>query len=86
MAFRARARGTTLATEVWQTGCGPDPEPYPHPGGFEAVGHIGSAAGYFSFVRNFPDLGVTTALSVDAMLDATPVLAAAMTVRAPQDP
>ncbi|MEJ2290388.1 MAG: serine hydrolase [Deinococcales bacterium] len=68
-----------------QTGYGLGLERYVFPGGFEAIGHSGSSPGYFAFVGYLPDLDVTIALAVDAMLDPTPVLVAAITALTPQD-
>jgi D-alanyl-D-alanine carboxypeptidase len=61
-----------------QTGYGLGLERYILPGGIEVIGHSGGTAGYLSFVGTFPGLGLIMALSVDAQVDPTPVIMAAL--------
>lgn len=69
--------------ENGQTGYGLGLERYVLPGGILAIGHSGGTAGYLSFVGVFPHLQVTMALSVDAQVDPTPVILAALRVLTP---
>ncbi|MEJ2291256.1 MAG: serine hydrolase [Deinococcales bacterium] len=61
-----------------QTGYGLGLERYVLPGGLEAIGHSGGTAGYLSFIGRFPTHDVTLAVSVDAQVDPTPVIMAAL--------
>jgi D-alanyl-D-alanine carboxypeptidase len=53
------------------------------PDGTEGIGNAGGTAGYLAFVGYFPDLDLTLAVAVDATVDPTPVIAAALGVLTP---
>jgi D-alanyl-D-alanine carboxypeptidase len=72
-----------ITGENGQTGYGLGLERYVLPGGILAIGHSGGTAGYLNFVGVFPDLDLTLALSVDAQVDPTPLILAALRVLAP---
>ena len=67
-----------VAGENGQTGYGLGLERYVLPGGVEAIGHSGGTAGYLSFIGRLPAHDVTLAVSVDAQVDPTPVIMAAL--------
>ncbi|MEJ2289411.1 MAG: serine hydrolase [Deinococcales bacterium] len=69
--------------EGGMTGYGLGLQRYVLPDGTTAIGHSGGTAGYLSFLGYFPDLDLTMALSVDAEVDPTPVILAALRVLAP---
>ena len=68
--------------DAGMTGYGLGLQRYVLPNGTTAIGHSGGTAGYLSFIGYFPDLDLTMALSVDAEVDPTPVILAALRVLA----
>jgi len=69
--------------EAGMTGYALGLQRYVLPTGVQAIGHSGGTAGYLSFIGYFADLDLTMALSVDAEVDPTPVILAALRVLAP---
>jgi D-alanyl-D-alanine carboxypeptidase len=56
------------------------------PGGVEAIGHLGGAAGYTAYVARLRPQGVTIALALNWEEDPTPVLLPAVNALAPTHP
>ena len=58
----------------------------PAPNVTRVPNHTAPSSDLIAFAGYLPDLDVTVALAVDAMRDPTPLLLAAVTALAPQDP
>jgi D-alanyl-D-alanine carboxypeptidase len=64
--------------EGGMNGYGLGVERYQFPGGVEAIGHLGTIAGYLAFVGHLPAQGVDVAMAITSRDDPSPVLLPAL--------